>query len=61
MRAAQVSLDSQVLATYEIGWHESDPAPTEEWMIENALHSAWDEGILPEDRVDDATVTLGPH
>jgi hypothetical protein len=50
-----------VLATYEIGWHESDPAPTEEWMIETALHSAWDEGILPEERVDDATVTLGPY
>ncbi|TAL12653.1 MAG: hypothetical protein EPO02_00940 [Nitrospirae bacterium] len=59
MRTAEVTLDGQVLATYEIGWHESDAPPTDDWMRKNALHCAWDEGLLPEERADDAVVTLG--
>ena len=60
MRTAQVTLNGDVLAIYEIRWHESDAAPTDEWMNENALHCAWDEGLLPEQRVAEAVVTLGP-
>lgn len=59
MRTAEVSLNGRVLATYEVRWHESDEAPTDAWLRENALHCAWDEGLLAEEDADKADVTLG--
>lgn len=58
-RTTEVSLRGEHLATYVVGWHESDPAPTDDWLRENALKCAWDEGLLPESEIEAAEVALG--
>ena len=59
MRTAEVWLGGKMLAQYEVRWHESDPAPTDEWMVLEAGRSALAEGVLAEEDADASEVRLG--
>ncbi len=59
-RTAEVWLGTKMLAHYEVRWHESDPAPTDEWMVLEAGRSALAEGVLAEKDADRSEVRLGP-
>ena len=58
-RTAEVYLEGKILATYVFGWRESDEPPSDERMKYEALKSAWDEGLLPEEDAQRAVVLLG--
>jgi hypothetical protein len=60
MRTAEVSLNGQVLATYEVRWHEIDDAPTNGWITHWAANAATDEFNLAEEASSQLTVMLGP-
>lgn len=59
MRTAEVWLKGKMLAHYEVRWHESDPAPTDEWMVLEAGRSALAEDLLAEEDADASEVRLG--
>jgi hypothetical protein len=59
MRTAEVWLRGEMLAHYEVRWHESDPPPTDEEMVLQAGRSALAEGVLAEEDADESEVRLG--
>lgn len=60
MRTAEVSLNGEILAIYEVRWHDSDEAPTDEWIRHWATDVATDEFKLEEAAIGGLELSLGP-